>query len=388
MTILFMEWNSIGNMDIKQTFENMGHSVLSCPFHIKTGRSDTEWEETFAKTLQAIHPDFVFSFNYFPIISTVCNREQVPYYSWVYDSPLHALYSNTVYNACNRIFLFDSALVEKLRSMKIKTVYYLPLAINVSRLASMQEKAGSYAKYKSDLSFVGSLYSEEKHQLFKQLQTLPEYTRGYLDALVETQKNIYGSEIIREALNPSILEQMQEAYPVSPHSDGFESAADIYTDYFLLREVTVRERKENLTALGAALGQQYQLNLFTHHTEPSFPGITMNSEVDYYDQMPYVFMNSKINLNISLRSIISGIPLRALDILGCGGFLLTNYQSDFLQFFEPNVDFVYYESKKDLLEKADYYLKHDDERKEIARKGHQKACENFNYQDMVAKMFV
>ena len=44
--------------------------------------------------------------------------------------------------------------------------------------------------------------------------------------------------------------------------------------------------------------------------------------------MPYVFRNSRINLNITLRSIKSGIPLRCMDIYGAGGFLLSNYQTD------------------------------------------------------------
>ena len=35
--------------------------------------------------------------------------------------------------------------------------------------------------------------------------------------------------------------------------------------------------------------------------------------------MPEVFRKSKINLNITLRSIISGISLRVYDILGAGG---------------------------------------------------------------------
>ena len=387
MKIVFMEWNSIGNMDVQQTLEKMGHTVISCPFNTKIGRSNEEWEETFAKTLHVISPDMVFSFNYFPIISTVCNREQALYYSWVYDSPLHALYSNTVYNAYNRIFVFDRESALLLQSMKINTVYYLPLGINVSRFTAMKKEAPMHKQYRSDISFVGSLYTEEKHQLFKRLQTLPDYTCGYLNGLVEIQKNIYGSNIIKEALSAPILEQMQKAYPVAPHDDGFETASDIYTDYFLLREVTARERRENITALGEKYGDHYKLNLYTHLSDQEFPGVSVHSEVDYYNQMPYVFMNSKINLNITLRSIISGIPLRALDILGCGGFLLSNYQADFLDYFEPDVDFVYYENKKDLLEKVQYYLRHEDERQAIARSGHEKVCQNFDYSIMLQKMF-
>ena len=88
--------------------------------------------------------------------------------------------------------------------------------------------------------------------------------------------------------------------------------------------------------------------------------------------MPYVFKGTDINLNISLRSIKKGIPLRCFDIMGCGGFLLSNFQEDFLKFFEPGVDFVFYESQNDLLNKVNYYLLHEGERKTIAESAYEK----------------
>ena len=94
--------------------------------------------------------------------------------------------------------------------------------------------------------------------------------------------------------------------------------------------------------------------------------------VDYYDTMPYVFKCSKINLNITLKSIINGIPLRAFDIMGCGGFLLTNYQDDFVKYFTPGEDLVIYENQSDFLYKIKYYLAHEDERMQIAENGYTK----------------
>lgn len=99
--------------------------------------------------------------------------------------------------------------------------------------------------------------------------------------------------------------------------------------------------------------------------------------------MPIVFQNSKINLNMTLRSIHTGIPLRAMDIMGCGGFLLTNYQEDFLEYFEPNVDYVYYSGQRELLDLADYYLAHEEERIEIARNGYQKVKAGHTYRHRV-----
>ena len=109
--------------------------------------------------------------------------------------------------------------------------------------------------------------------------------------------------------------------------------------------------------------------------------------IDYYSEMPYVFANSKINLNITLRSIQTGIPLRGMDILGAGGFLLTSFQSDFLDYFVPDEDFVYYESQEDLVEKVEYYLSHEKQRKEIAHNGHEKAKKNHSFEKFFENIF-
>ena len=102
--------------------------------------------------------------------------------------------------------------------------------------------------------------------------------------------------------------------------------------------------------------------------------------------MPLVFKQSKINLNISLRSIKSGIPQRAFDIMGSGGFLLSNFQADFLDDFIPGEDFDYYESKDDLLAKIDYYLAHEKERQAIAKNGHDKTAAAHTYRHRVREM--
>ena len=116
------------------------------------------------------------------------------------------------------------------------------------------------------------------------------------------------------------------------------------------------------------------------------PGLREHGLVDYRSEMPLVFKQSKINLNITLRSIRSGIPLRGFDIMGAGGFLLSNYQADLLELFVPDEDFVYYTSKEELLRKIDYYLRHEEERKAIAKNGHDKIAERHTYRHRVREM--
>ena len=105
--------------------------------------------------------------------------------------------------------------------------------------------------------------------------------------------------------------------------------------------------------------------------------------IDYDTIMPLVFQHSDINLNITLRSIQCGIPLRAFDIMGSGGFLLTNYQEDFLNYFSPGEDFVYYSSPDEVETLVQYYLSHEKERQQIAANALGKILESHTFKHRV-----
>ncbi|MCM1242763.1 MAG: glycosyltransferase, partial [Roseburia sp.] len=228
--------------------------------------------------------------------------------------------------------------------------------------------------------FIGSLYTE-KHNFFERMKTLSDYTKGYLDAIMTAQMKVQGDNFIQESLSP-IMNDLYKALPMDPNPDGVESREYLYAQYVINRKITGLERMELLTAIT----EKHTLDLFTHDKSFSMPGLRNHGPVDYYDRMPLIFKQSKINLNISLRSIKSGIPLRAFDIMGSGGFLLSNFQSDFLDDFIPEEDFVYYESKEDLLQKIDYYLAHEEERKSIAQNGHDKVAAAHTYRHRVREM--
>ena len=58
----------------------------------------------------------VVSFNYFPIVSMICNTCQIPYYAWVYDCPHFTLYAKQIGLPCNHIGIFDREMVAVLLS--------------------------------------------------------------------------------------------------------------------------------------------------------------------------------------------------------------------------------------------------------------------------------
>ena len=75
-----------------------------------------------------------------------------------------------------------------------------------------------------------------------------------------------------------------------------------------------------------------------------------------------------------------------MDIMGSGGFLLTNYQNDFNLHFIDGEDFVSYDSLQDLIDKTAFYLNHETERKRIAKNGYMKIKKSHGYKMTVEKI--
>lgn len=234
----------------------------------------------------------------------------------------------------------------------------------------------------SEISFVGSLYNED-HLLYDRLyQKLPAFTKGYLDAIIAAQQQVYGEFLIPGLLNDTILSDMQKSVPYAPNEDGIETPCYIYANYFLARKLAELDRTAILKKLSAA----HQVKLYTNNPTPQLPKVENMGAIDYYEIMPLVFQHSKINLNITLRSIQKGIPLRAFDIMGSGGFLLTNYQEDFLNYFVPGEDFIYYSSYEEAETYAGYYLSHEKERQQIAANALGKILEAHTFEHRIQTM--
>lgn len=367
MNILAINQKSYGIEHVVSTLKELGHSVTLTDLNIDDVRISKFVDDFFNSKVSANNYDAVFTFNYFPVISDNCKQHNIKYISWVYDSPHVVLYSYTIINSCNYIFLFDKNIYDELKNGGINTVYYLPLAADTDYYDRFKPNDSITAKYRSDVSFVGSLYNE-KHRLYDKFNSLPLHTKGYIDGIVTAQSKIYGYFFLQELLTEEITNEIQKIVPYPINKYGIETPEYVYSHCFMARKVTEIERHDLLKAVS----ENFNLKLYTSGDTSVFPHAVCMGPVDYYDTMPYVFKCSKINLNITLKSIINGIPLRAFDIMGCGGFLLSNYQEDFVKYFTPGEDLVIYESQSDLLYKIKYYLTHEDERMQIAENGYTK----------------
>ncbi len=102
--------------------------------------------------------------------------------------------------------------------------------------------------------------------------------------------------------------------------------------------------------------------------------------------MSKIYSQTKIGFNSSIRN---DITMRIFEIMCCGTFLLTNKIKNpaLKDLFEDGKHIVTYTSDKDMLEKVEYYLSHDEEREAIAVAGQKLVIENYTYFHMMQQMF-
>ena len=374
MRILIYKWRAYNYRDIYETFLAMGHTLDVMEQKLKSYDEDAEFEARLTHILKETSYDFVFTVNYFAVISNVCERCKVKYVSWSCDNPLISMYHKSVFHDCNYIFLFDKRNFLEFKARGVPHVYYLPLAVDTVRMDHLLAEADDLRLYQNEVSFVGSLYERNTYDKIK--NTLPDYLRGYLDAVMQAQMSVSGANIIEEMLTPDILEAIGEHFSLEKSQDSFSDLGLIFSTTVLGFKIAAMQRINGLLALS----KHVPVTIYTNSNTKNLLRVTYRGSVDYWTQMPKVFHMSKINLNFTIPNIYTGLPLRMWDILGAGGFLMTNYQAELPDFFVENKDLVCFDGEKDLVEKTLYYLSHEEARKQIARNGHETVKKFHTYQ--------
>jgi spore maturation protein CgeB len=372
MKILFYQWHSFMNKGMERALKQLGmeYDVF---FYQQT---DWEEDEQFVQKLQgavAGH-DLVLSVNFSPIVSGVCENAGIRYLSWIYDSPVHIRNMEPMKNSCNDIYVFDRGMAEEYRKMGI-AAKHMPLAVDTEVFAAALQSGTD--EYRAQVALLGNLYQTEYNYMTAPLE---QYEKGYLEGIISAQSKVYGGYLIPELLTDELLARMNRQYS-RVATDGFQMGRR-ELEFLLAGEVTGRERY----MAAALLSNHFDFALYSTCKDERLANVRMHDYVDYYSVMPKVFAASLVNLNISLRTIRTGIPLRIIDILGCGGFVISNFQEEIAEYFVPGQDLEIYENLEDLFAKTKFYLEHDDVRRKIAQNGFEKVRRDFTFQDRLSRM--
>lgn len=367
MNILFYQWNAYNGPDTEGMLKLLGHRVTGFAERFSDANRDPVFAEKFRKALCSGHYDIVFSIDYFSVISEVCEGLGIPYVSWSCDAALTSMYHSSVFNKCNYIFLFDRADYLEFKNKGLSHVYHLPLAAAAERIdAALEQK--SPPEEAPEISFVGTLYAKNQYDALS--ESFSPYLKGYLDACIEAQLNISGGNLLELMMTEEILELILKDYRIEKQPGSGSDPA-----LFFVRNVLGYKaaREERLRVL-KALGERFPVTLYGPEAPPDHVmekagKLSLRPALDYWEELPGVYAVSRINLNLTIPNIGSGVPLRVFDILASGGFLMTNDRPELHTLFTPGKDLVIFDGIPDLISQAKFYLEHEQERLAIAHHG-------------------
>lgn len=377
MKILFYDMGSYIYHDFLFYLKKAGHTCKTVYYHFPDKFQDEFFCERFVQYLAETAYDVVLSVNFFPLVAKLCNERHMKYISWCYDSPLEERLSDYFDYETNYIFLFDRVEVLQYQAAGHTRVFHLPLAVNTDRLDALTFDTAQAAAYASDISFVGNLYDSPLETL---LYSADDYIKGYIEGILQAQLRIYGSYILDELVTEDLLDAVNTSFSKIGQTKLRLNHRGL--TFAIATEITHLERSFLLEQCGEFWDTRF------YASKPyTLPSVKFCGPVKYMDEMPCVFRYSKLNLCPALKCIQSGIPLRALDIMGAKGALLSNYQPELAEYFENEKDCILYESMEDAIAKADFYLRHEDLREQIALNGYRKVKKNFSYPERIRQMF-
>ena len=380
MKVLFYEWDAFMQRDMEDVLKRIGieYKAFWYPFRPKLTDEDEYFERHCGRVLAEGNYDLIFSFNFKSVVAKCAKKVGIPYIAWVFDSPFGLSEDKQILSyPTNYIFVFDRYVYRKLLEQGIKTVYHMPLAVNTERLDRIKLNGDDKLRYGSEVSFVGTLYSSTFGGFQKKLSP---YESGMVQSVIDAQMRIYGAYCLDRFTEGDMCQRIYET--LEGKDDAYDTIFHESLQSLLAKEITRRDRLMILYLLS----QQHQVALFSNNDEEMLSKVDNRGVIDSYTEVYKVYKATKINLNISFRRIVEGMPLRVFDIMGAGGFLLSNYQQELVENFEPGVECEVYTSIEEAVDKVNYYLAHDDEREAIAKNGYNKV-KQYSFENQLKKMF-
>lgn len=180
INVLFYRYNSICEPIYINALTSLGINVIEERTEITQKNVSSEKVVDNVKSILNAHSVlFVITINFYPVLSALCNIYHIPYISIIVDSPVLELYSDTIKNPYNRIFIFDKALYKRHKNDNPDCIFHMPLCSDISHIDSVLENNKNlYSSYSSDISFIGSLYTEKCP--YNKVKNLPPYLKDIL----------------------------------------------------------------------------------------------------------------------------------------------------------------------------------------------------------------
>lgn len=99
-----------------------------------------------------------------------------------------------------------------------------------------------------------------------------------------------------------------------------------------------------------------------------------------YEELPSAYASAKIVIGLhSVDNSLTMMSMRTFEVLGCGGFYLTQWTPSIEYFFKNHYHLVWTKSSEETFALVNWYLEHPQEREKIALRGQEEVYRKHTY---------
>ena len=363
--------SAIRRLDIRYRLITIEQDEIGCQGFI----------EEIIKNIIELRPDFLLTINHLGMdregmLAQFLTRIEMPFASWYVDNPNLIIkhYRKNVTPYCV-MFLWDKNSVHDMKAIGFEHRFYMPLGVDERRFCPKKNGYKPSFRISSDVSFVGNSMVQKVRDRLKKTKA----NGGLRSCFKDISRDFMRSEC--RHIGSMIRLKYPDLYSDFAKLDNIDRANYETAINWEATRIYRLERISKLLPFGPLIiGDPYweeviDSRLFTYH-----------KEVEYYDELPYVYNVSTINFNATSRQMKGAVNQRVFDVPACNKFLLTDYQEQMEELFNIGEEVVCYREPGEIEELVRYYLDHESERIKIAEKGYQRVIRDHTYISRVKGM--
>lgn len=370
--------------NIVQTLRKLQCDVMEYPEVQDTSNMDEEKINALVAYVKEHGITHLMSIHLIYNVAVAAYWAGIKYISVIWDAPYLKAY--TVMGTLDNIWYsaFDKLDAERMRQGGCPHVMYQPLSVNRENILAWKKRFLAKRRYIHDVSLIANLYEDNAYD--RCLDLLPENMQAYFRSIFEEAAFKWdGVNRVYGKTGQEILEYMKLVSPTLKINNPYNVEDVRYFEaMYLIRKLANIERVCVLNLLA----EDHDVYLYTYSEvdETLMPKVHRRPPVQVGEATSFIYAGTKINLNIALKGIEGGTTQRIMDIMGAGGFVLTNYCEETAELFEEDKEIVMFRTPEELIQKVDYYLEHEEEREQIARAGHERAMNDYTYEKKIKKL--
>lgn len=361
MNILYIHTNEDRDKEIFEILKKVGATVseIDAP---TPGESNEAYAPRLLTAMEQNGTEVCFCLDYLPIVSIACEAMKRIYIAYTQHPYTPTMYSATIGNSCNLVFVPDYSAYEYFKAAGFGNVFFMPLSVAAENIASHVSEADSEAG--PDLTITQSVKprSEIKINLLSNESPLKDASKGYLEGCIACRYQIRGLRSMYHYLPPYIREEILKLVPPVLDAMSTETAETYFDNRSFNELVTASDR--DIHFAGIIRNEHFKkVSVYADGYKSDDEKVSVFGSLKRGPEFAEAVRKSKINLIIPHRNWISGLSGRTWDTMAAGGYVIEPAMSDFIGLFETSLEYLYTDELS-MLSKSINRLHHTTERVE------------------------